>query len=131
MLQLEHGVGVEQVVFALASPLVLPADFEFTVRTLVGPIQVGQLVADGDVGGDVVEVDPAHRAVQAGEVLIEHRLRDTDGLEQLGAGVGGDRGDAHLRHHLQHTLAGGPNVVLQRLLAVCARQNSPVDHVAD
>ena len=131
VLQLEHRVGVEQVVLALAAPLVLPAHLEFAVRALVGPVQVGQFVAGGDVGGDVVEVDTAHRAVQAGEVLVEHRLGDADGLEQLRPGVGGHRRDAHLRHHLQHTLAGGLDVVLQRLLAVDTFQDAAVDHVAD
>ncbi len=59
VLQLEHGVRVEQVVLALAAPLVFTADLEFAVRALVGPIQVGQRVAGGDVVGDVVEVDAA------------------------------------------------------------------------
>ena len=59
MLQLEHGVGVEQVVLALAAPLVLAADLELAVRTLVGAVQVGQRVAGGHVVGDVVEVDAA------------------------------------------------------------------------
>ena len=40
-------------------------------------------MAGRDVGGDVVEVDAADRAGQAGEVLVEHGLRDADGLEQL------------------------------------------------
>ena len=131
VLQLEHGVGVEQVVLALTAPLVLPADLEFAVRALVGAVQVGQLVASGDVRGDVVEVDAADRAGQPGEVLVEHALRDADGLEQLRAGVGGHRGDAHLRHHLQHTLAGGLDVVRQRLLAVHAAQRAAVEHVLD
>ena len=134
VLKFEHGVGVEQVVLAFAAPLVLPAHLKFTVRAFVGPVEVGQRVAGGDVGGDVVEFDPAHRAVQAGEVLVEHGLGDPDGLEQLGSGVGGHRGDAHLRHHLQHALAGRLDVVLQRLLAVevgGTAQDVTVDHVAD
>ena len=131
MLQLEHRVRVEQVVLALAPPLVLAADLELAVCPLVGPVQVGQLMPRSDVGGDVVEVDAAHRAAQPGEVLVEHGLRDTDRLEQLRAGVGGDRGDAHLRHHLQHALAGGLDVVRQRLLAGDVTEQAPVDHVAD
>ena len=63
MLQLEHRVRVEQVVLALAAPLVLAAHLELAVRPLVGTIQVRERVPDGDVVGDVVEVDAADRAV--------------------------------------------------------------------
>lgn len=75
-------------VFALAAPLVFAADLELAVGALVGAIQVGQLVAGGHVGGDVVEIDSADRAAQTGEVLVEHLLGDADRLVQLRAGVG-------------------------------------------
>ena len=55
----------------LAAPLILAADLELAVRPLVGPVQVRQRVAGGDVVGDVVEVDAADRARQPGEVLVE------------------------------------------------------------
>ena len=32
-------------------------------------------------------------------------MRKTNRLEYLGSAVGGDRGDAHLAHHLEHALA--------------------------
>src|SRR6202034_3596042 len=107
VLLLEHGVGVEQVVFALATPLVFPAYFEFAVRALVGPVQEGQRVPGRDVGGDVGEVDSAGGTSQPGEVLGQDAFVDADGLEQLRAGVGRQRRDAHLGHHFQHALAGG------------------------
>ena len=78
-----------------------------------------------------VEADAAGRTGQAGEVLVEHVLVDADGLEQLRAGVGGQRRDAHLGHHLQHALAGGLDVVLQRGLAVEIREIAAVEHVLD
>ena len=65
VLQLEHGLRVEQVVLALAAPLVLPADLELAVRALVGPVQEGQRVPGGDLGGDVVEADAADGAGQS------------------------------------------------------------------
>ena len=37
VLQLEHRLGVEEVVLALAAPLVLAADPEVAVRRLLGP----------------------------------------------------------------------------------------------
>ena len=125
VLQLEHRVGVEQVVLALAAPLVLAAHLEFTVCPLIGTVQIGQRVPGRDVVGDVVEVDAAGGAGQPGEVLVEDGLRDADGLEQLRAGVGRQRRDAHLRHHLEHALAGGLDVVRQRLLTIEARRCTP------
>ena len=59
VLQLEHRVGVEQVILALAAPLVFAADLELAMRPLVGPVEVGQRVPGRDVGGDVVEIDTA------------------------------------------------------------------------
>ena len=38
VLQLEHGLGVEEVVLALAAPLVLAAEVEVAVRALVGAV---------------------------------------------------------------------------------------------
>ena len=131
VLQFEDRIRIEQVVLAFAAPLVLPADLEFAVRALVGPVQIGQLMAVGDVGGDVIEVDTADRAAQSGEVFVEHALGYPDGLEQLRSGVRRHRRDAHLRHDLQDTLAGGLDVVVQRLVAVDTGDNLPVDHVAD
>jgi hypothetical protein len=55
---------------------------------------------------------------------------EADGLEDLGAGVGGDRGDAHLGHHLEHALAGGLDVVLDRLVGSTLSVR-PGDHVLD
>ena len=84
-----------------------------------------------DVGGDVVQRDSAGGTCQSGEVLTENVLVDADGLEQLGAGVGGQRRDAHLGHHLQHALACGLDVVGQRLVAVQAFEAAAVQHDLD
>ena len=52
VLQLEHGLRVEQVVLALAAPLVLAAELELAVGPLLGSPRVGDRVPDGDLGGD-------------------------------------------------------------------------------
>ena len=111
VLELEHRLGVEEVVLALPAPLVLAADLELAVGPLAGTVGVGLGVAGGDLGGDLVEADAAELGGGAGEVLVDELLAEADGLEHLGAGVGGDRGDAHLGHHLEDALAGGLDVV--------------------
>ena len=60
-------------------------------------------------------------------------LTEPDRLEDLRAGVGRDRGDAHLRHHLEHALAAGLDVVLDGLVGVHRAETVQVlgDHVLD
>ena len=64
VLQLEDGLGVEQVRLALAAPLVLAADLQAAVGELGGVVRVGAGVTSGDLGGEHVEPDalePARR----------------------------------------------------------------------
>lgn len=84
-----------------------------------------------DIGRDVIQGDPAGGAGKPGEVFVEHLLGDADSLEQLRTGVGGQRRDAHLRHHFQHTLTCGFDVVVQRRRTVDALDNTAVEHVLD
>ncbi len=57
VLELEDGLRVEQVVLALAAPLVLAAEVEVAVGELLGAREEGGAVAGGDVGGELVEAD--------------------------------------------------------------------------
>ena len=111
VLELEDGLGVEEVVLALAAPLVLAADLELAVGPLLGAVGVGGAVTGGDLGRELVEADAAEPAGGAGEVLVDELLAEPDRLEDLRAGVRRDGRDAHLRHHLEDALAGGLDVV--------------------
>ena len=62
VLELEHRLGVEEVVLALAAPLVLAADLELAVGPLARPVGVGRAVAGRDLGGELVEPDAAELA---------------------------------------------------------------------
>jgi hypothetical protein len=57
VLQLEHGVGVEEVVLPFAPPLVLTTDRQLTVRELLRPIRVRDRVPGRDLRRDHVDVD--------------------------------------------------------------------------
>ena len=59
VLQLEDGLGVEEVVLALAAPLVLAADLEVAMGPLVGSRAWAAGVAAGPPRGDRVESDAA------------------------------------------------------------------------
>src|SRR5690606_19868630 len=107
VLELEHRRRVEQVVLALAAPLVLATELELAVGPFLGPAGVGGRVASGDLGGDLVETDATEAADRAGEVALDELLAEPDRLEDLGAGVARHRRHTHLRHHLEHALAAG------------------------
>ena len=131
VLQLEHRLGVEQVLLALAAPLVLATDPQVTVRGLLGPRQVREAVAARDLLGDLVEVDAAELGGGAGEVAVDQVLRQPDGLEDLRAGVGRDRRDAHLGHDLEHALGAGVDVVALRLVVGDVLEHVLVDEVGE
>ena len=122
VLQAEHGLRVEQVQLALATPLVLPADLEGAVAGAAAAPRVGDRVPPGDLLGHHVEPDPAELGGGAGEVALDQLLVESDGLEDLGTVVGRDRRDAHLRHHLEHPLAQRLDEVLDRLLRLHLHQ---------
>ncbi len=126
VLKSEHRLRVEQVRRALAAPLVLAAHLESLVCERGRVVRVGRLVARGVLVGDHVDADAAEQRGGAGEVLVDELLAESDRLEGLGAGVGADDGDAHLRHDLQHTLAERLDQVLLGLLG-----RQALDHAAE
>lgn len=132
MLEAEDRLGVEQVRLALASPLVLAAGLQGAVGRCDAAGRIRPGVAGGDLLGDDVEADAADPAGGAVEVRGDEVPVQADRLEGLGAAVGGDGGDAHLRHHLQHALAEGVDQVADGLSGFDAPDERPgADEVLD
>ena len=131
VLELEDRLGVEEVELALAPPLVLAADLELAVGPLGRARLVGLPVAGGDLGREHRKSDAADPARGAGEVLVDQRPVQADGLEHLGPRVGGHGRDAHLGHHLEHALAGRLDVVPAGLARRDALEKALRDHVVD
>ena len=59
-----------------------------------------------------VQADSSHSGRGPGEILVNQFLVQAHGLENLRAAVALHRGDAHLRHHLEHTLLVGLDEIL-------------------
>ena len=112
VLEAGDGRGVEEVVLALAAPLVVAAGLERAVRRRDARGRVGLEVSGQHLLGDDVEADAAQRRGRAGEVLVDELLGQAHGLEDLGAAVGGDGGDAHLGHDLEDAVAEGVDEVV-------------------
>ena len=87
-LQLVHRIGIEQVVLAIATPLIPATDIERGVLRL--PVGEGGPVTNFDVAGDLLHTDTFHAGRCPGEVAIHDGLVDADRLEDLGAAVGLD-----------------------------------------
>ena len=66
--------------------------------------------------GDLEHADAADLGGGAAEVLVDERLLEADGLEQLGAAVGHVGRHAHLGHDLRQPLADRLDVVVDRLV---------------
>ena len=85
LLQLVHRVGIEQVVLAIAAPLVAAADIEGrALRLAVGE---GHAVPRFDVAGDFFHADAFDAGRRPGEVTVDDGLVDADGLENLSSAV--------------------------------------------
>ena len=131
MLQLEDGLGVEQVVLTLPAPLVLAADIGLE-RPGAGlrPL-VRVAMAPGHLLGQLGQTNAAQPARRRPEVPVHKSPFEPDRLEDLGPGVRRDRRDAHLRHHLQHALARGLQVLAEGLPFRNLAQQAVAHHLGD
>ncbi len=133
VLQLEHRVGVEEVVLALSAPLVLAAHLKGAVCPFGGVLRECLGLAFLDRLGQHVESDATEAADRAGEVLVDDLGREPDRLKDLCAGVGGDSRNAHLGHDLQDAEPGRLDVVGVRLgrIEITEAEFVGGDHLVD
>ena len=84
VLELEDGLGVEQVRLALAAPLVLAADLEGAVGELGRVVGVGAGMAGRHLGRNHVEPDAFEAARRTREIPVDDGAGQPDRLEDLG-----------------------------------------------
>ena len=132
VLELEDRLGVEEVVLALAAPLVLAAHLELAVGPLgrARPRRPWRWRVATSAASTERPMPPMRLAVPVKYSSIRARV-EPDGLEDLGAGVGGHGRDAHLGHDLEHALAGRLDVVAPGLAGRDALEQPLGDHVVD
>jgi len=129
VLQLEHRLGREEMVFGIAPPLVFAADGE--LRPAAGPRGVRHAMALERLARDPVDADAADAGRGSDEVRRDDGRVEADGLEDLGAAVALQRRDPHLRHHLEDALVERVDVVLDRARKCDADQVPFPDEVVD
>src|SRR5581483_11802361 len=96
-----RGPAVILAVAAVAHPAVVGE------RSLLGGLPVGGAVPRQHILGELGEPEAAERRHGAGEAALDHLGAEPQRLENLGAAIRRQRGDAHLREHLEEPLLGG------------------------
>jgi hypothetical protein len=129
VLQLVDRIGIEEVVLAIAAPLVLAAFVEIALGDRAQ--RERQFVARAYFLGDRLDAHAANARRRPREIAIDEVFRQADRLEDLRAAIALQRRDAHLRHHLQHALVQGFYVVFDRFLVCQPGQHVPANHVAE
>ena len=115
----------------LSPPLIVTPDLQPSVRLLHAAQRIRVRVPRLDLARDHVKADAAKLRRRSGEVAVDNGVGQAKSFEHLGAGVRGDRRDAHLRHHLQHALAERLHQVVHRGVTVDAGDRSGARHVLD
>ena len=116
VLQLGHHLGVEEVGFSLAAPLVLAADVEIERLGHRGP-RKGVFVAMQRASSAIASMPtPWMRLAVRVKYSSTNGAVQPDGFEDLRAAIALLRRDAHLRHHLQQAFDGGLDVRLVELV---------------
>ena len=128
VLEAEDRLGVEEVIFPLAAPLISAAPVQDGGPDLAVGVGAG-VVVEG-LAGDLLQADTADPGGGLVEVLGDQVFAQADSLENLGAAVAGDRADAHLGHHLDDPLLDRLAVLLDGGVVVDPLLHHPLlDHV--
>ncbi len=127
-LQLGDGQRVQQMIFAVAPPLVGAADIQR--QGFVGDaFRESRLMARADFAGDPVEVNSADPRGGAGEIGIDHAAVQSDGFKNLCAAIAVQGGDTHLGHDFEQSLVDGFDKILGGIFPFNAGEQFLFDHV--
>ena len=120
VLEPEDGLGVEQVVLAVAAPLVLAAPRGAGPAGRRGWRRRGGGGRASRAAISSRPIPPTREAVLS-KYCVDEVLVEADRLEDLGAAIALDRADAHLGHHLDDALLDRLAIAVDGLVVVDAR----------
>ncbi len=86
-------------------------------------------MALGNLVCDSIQAYPAYTALSAVKVLVDEGSVETYRLENLGAGIGGNRRYPHLRHNLENAFGSRLHIISHRLARFYIGQDSFANHV--
>ena len=126
-LQLVDCFGVEQVVFAVAPPLILPAGIQRCAVDGAGRKRVP--VPQADFFGYDVDAHALNLGRGPGEILVDDRVVEADGFKNLRAAIALDGRNPHLGHGFHDAFGDGLQIVLDRLFVFDVLENALANHV--
>mmetsp|Transcript_21078 Transcript_21078/g.39507 ORF Transcript_21078/g.39507 Transcript_21078/m.39507 type:complete len:1048 (-) Transcript_21078:533-3676(-) len=134
-LEVDHRLGGVQVSLLAVTVVELAVVLNHDVR-LVDVLRVGRLMEALEVREERVEVCSLDTGGRSREATVDDLLAEPDSLEDLGALVGLQGGDAHLTHDLQQALGrglsvGGDHVVVAVLLLRLGGDQPVAVHLAE
>ncbi len=106
--------------FAVSPPLVLAPRGQ--VDLLIGKEAKGPVVPKAGFLRNHLQARALDARRGIGEVLVDQSSVETHRLEDLGPAIGLNRGNSHLRHHLQNPLGQRLDEVTLRLVGIHTRQ---------
>ena len=116
MLQLEHGLRIEKVWWPLATPLVLPSNFQVLMNIDSSLDRVGTGVSRCNLLMKNLNTDTAKLRSCSGEVLVNDFGVQANSFKTLRSAVGRNCGDSHFGHDLENALAERLNEVICGLI---------------
>ena len=129
MLKLKHSLGIEEVWWARAAPLVFAAGVEHFVRIGCDVNRIRTRVARENLIVNYLDADATKLTCGAREVCVYELLAQTNRFEYLRTRIRRNGRDAHLRHDLEHALAKTVDQVLCALLKAYANKCSRANHL--
>ena len=105
MLQLENGLGIKKVWWPLATPLVLPSNFQVLMNIDSSLDGVSTGVSRCNLLMKNLNTDTAKLRSCSGEVLVNDFWVQANSFKTLRPAIGRNSGDSHFGHDLENALA--------------------------
>ncbi|MNW60134.1 hypothetical protein D3C74_380930 [compost metagenome] len=127
VLQQMNGLGVEQMLFPVAAPLVFTAGIEH----LVIPVLVceGAVMMRKGFSRHFFQADAANAGRRPGKVTVHEFRIQAYSFENLCATVGLNRRDAHFGQYFYYAFRRSLNIILHSLLMRDSAQQALANHV--
>ena len=126
-LQFVDRLRIEQVVFAILTPLVLAAGIERVI--IDDPLREGMPVPHFHFAGQHIHSHALDARGCPSEILVDNRMMKANCLEDLRAAITLDGRNAHLRDHFDHSLDGCLDEILAGFFVFDVPEQALTDHV--
>ncbi len=129
VLQFVNGLGIEEMVFAVAPPLILTANVQRIDRHIA--FRIRACMSRQSLRGDDVETHAFNARRSAGEIFVDDFAVQSHRFKNLCAAIAVNGADAHLGHHFDDAFFHGLVVILNARFVIDFRQQTIAQHVVE